>query len=55
MKPEYDEAAEILNKGADVSLSTFLSVCLQHAYLQAYVLHISESTEHTPSCVISRS
>lgn len=30
MKPEYDEAAEILNKGADVGFMTFC-LCL-HVY-----------------------
>lgn len=36
MKPEYDEAAEILNKGADVSFVTFAHVYSeQHACLPA--------------------
>lgn len=48
MKPEYDEAAEILNKGADVSLSTFLcfrmftaciSTGLCASYLTLYWAH----------------
>lgn len=42
MKPEYDEAAEILNKGADVSLSTFLC-------LFVYSMHI-----YRPVCFISQ-
>lgn len=42
MKPEYDEAAEILNKGTDVSLSTFVSVrmfaaCISTGLCASYV------------------
>ena len=47
MKPEYDEAAEILNKAADVSFLTFLYV--QHAYRPVCFL-ISHSAAHTDLC-----
>lgn len=51
MKPEYDEAAEILNKGADVSFMTFACVyvcivCMSVGLCVLFIFHLSHSDEH---------
>lgn len=52
MKPEYDEAAEILNKGADVSFLTFACVymctaCISTGLRVLFICCTSHSDEHT--------
>ncbi len=57
MKPEYDEAAVILNKGADVSFMTFACVyvcaaCMFTGLCVLFIFHTPMNIQNYPGVAV---